>query len=261
MVAVARGDSAPDDARGEASDFRIRSELAFVFRCVFSTEGLAGTIGVLLAISLWSSKFGRRPDAKFDSELAYMLAHLVMFLIIPVATARITLRMAPEDMGLGGGKPRVWIPYLLCFAAVVAPFIWYGTRRPEFLAYYPLWVTARQSPEDFMFHQGVMFFVMLANEFFFRGFMLFVLARRMSPTAAIVFQMIPYAMAHAAKPPLEYFASVFAGLALGCMAWRGRSIWPGVWLHWLCAMWIDASAAPDAATRVPRALLGLLGLG
>ncbi|MCK4323968.1 MAG: CPBP family intramembrane metalloprotease, partial [Armatimonadetes bacterium] len=82
---------------------------------------------------------------------------------------------------------------------------------------------------------GLYFFVW---EFFFRGFLLNLLALRYG-AFAIVIQMVPFVMMHFPKPEVETFAAIIAGLALGIMCYHGKSF-IGAWLlHWGAATLLD----------------------
>ena len=50
---------------------------------------------------------------------------------------------------------------------------------------------------------------------------------------------LPYALIHIHKPFPESIGSIFAGIALGYLALKGRSIWPGVALHLFIAWTTD----------------------
>ncbi|MDB4975327.1 MAG: hypothetical protein JWN48_3668, partial [Myxococcaceae bacterium] len=50
----------------------------------------------------------------------------------------------------------------------------------------------------------------------------------------------PYCMIHFSKPLLEVLAAIPAGIVLGLMAMRARSIWGGAALHVAVAWTMDA---------------------
>jgi hypothetical protein len=75
---------------------------------------------------------------------------------------------------------------------------------------------------------------LLCVEFFFRGFLLFPVARRLGWQAVPV-AMLPYALVHAGKPAWELFGSIAFGLALGDLALRSRSALYGLGVHILLA--------------------------
>jgi membrane protease YdiL (CAAX protease family) len=64
---------------------------------------------------------------------------------------------------------------------------------------------------------------MVAWEFIWRGFLLFGLEPKFG-YYAVLFQMIPFVILHNGKPAIETFGAIIAGLALGILALRTRSI-------------------------------------
>jgi membrane protease YdiL (CAAX protease family) len=87
-------------------------------------------------------------------------------------------------------------------------------------------------------------------EFFFRGFLLFALARYLGPLAIFV-MIVPYAMIHFGKPLAECLGSILAGIALGTVALRTASIYGGVAVHCAVAWSMDLFALA-ATDRLPR---------
>jgi membrane protease YdiL (CAAX protease family) len=82
-------------------------------------------------------------------------------------------------------------------------------------------------------------FLML--ELFFRGFLIFALARVIGSLAIFV-MIVPYAMIHFSKPLPECLGSIIAGLALGTVALRTGSIAGGVLVHCAVAWSMDLLA-------------------
>ena len=79
------------------------------------------------------------------------------------------------------------------------------------------------------------FFLMLCNEFFFRGFLLLPLLPRFGWHAAFISAM-PYALLHVGKPLAETLGSIPYALALSYLAIRSGSVMYGVILHWVLAV-------------------------
>src|SRR5690606_8307604 len=69
-----------------------------------------------------------------------------------------------------------------------------------------------------------------ALEFFFRGVMLFTLARRLGAQAIFV-MTIPYTLIHFGKPLPETLGAIVTGIVFGTLALRTRSIFGGVIVH------------------------------
>ena len=72
--------------------------------------------------------------------------------------------------------------------------------------------------------------------------MLFAFAKDLGSKSVLV-STIPFVLMHFGKPQAEVYSSVAAGFILGWLAWRSRSIWPGVILHWLVATSMDFFAS------------------
>ena len=77
-----------------------------------------------------------------------------------------------------------------------------------------------------------------ALEFFFRGFMVHGLRQRFGIYAIFV-MTVPYCMIHFGKPMTETLAAIGAGIILGLMSLKTRSIWLGACLHVAVAMSMD----------------------
>jgi membrane protease YdiL (CAAX protease family) len=79
---------------------------------------------------------------------------------------------------------------------------------------------------------------MFCWEFFFRGYLLFGLARTVKWLAVIV-QAVVFGALHWYKVPLELAASFGAGIVLGILALRAKSFLPCFALHWLVSVSFD----------------------
>ena len=70
----------------------------------------------------------------------------------------------------------------------------------------------------------------------------------MAGSGAIVVMMVPYCMIHYGKPMPETFGAIGAGLILGTVAMRTRSIWGGVLIHVGVAWTMDLFAVTHCPT-------------
>jgi membrane protease YdiL (CAAX protease family) len=143
--------------------------------------------------------------------------------------------------------------YLILFALIfpivlAAPHLFRG-----FYLTYPFYKWANRSPLDFWLWEGLYALQFVSLEFFFRGFMLRALRARFG-SGAIFVMVVPYCMIHYGKPMPETFGAIVAGLVLGTLAMRTRSIWGGVMLHIAVALTMDLMATahcPPADTGEP----------
>ena len=112
--------------------------------------------------------------------------------------------------------------------------------RGDFSTYYPFYQNAH-GWHDLLIWELLYFAQFAALEFFFRGFMLHPLKRCMGAYAIFV-MVVPYCMIHFGKPFLECFAAIIAGVVLGTLSLRTRSIWCGAMIHMSVAITMDVAA-------------------
>ena len=122
---------------------------------------------------------------------------------------------------------------LLCVAAV--------SFLPDFQRIYPFYPLADRSWLDLLLWELGYAAQFVALEFFFRAFLLEGLRRCLGPGAILV-MLLPYCMLHVPKTGLETAGSIIAGLVLGMMAMRWRSIWGGVLVHTTIAVSMDVAS-------------------
>ena len=144
----------------------------------------------------------------------------------------------------------IWI-YVALFL-VVLPAVVIAAQYESFYRTYPFYKLANRSAFDFWTWQALYILQFLSLEFFFRGYMLRGL-RSMGSTAIFV-MIIPYCMIHFGKPFTETMGAVVAGIVLGTLAMRTRSIWGGVLIHVGVALTMDLLAVghcPPADSGLP----------
>ena len=93
---------------------------------------------------------------------------------------------------------------------------------------------------NFVIWELFYFLQFIALEFLFRGFLLHGTKRRFGVYAIFV-MTIPYCMIHFGKPLPETIGAIVAGIVLGAMSLKSKSIWPGVMLHYGIAIMMDLS--------------------
>jgi hypothetical protein len=164
--------------------------------------------------------------------------NFLLLFVGPVLLIRLVFRERLGEYGLCLGESRTWGRWLLVLLAVMLPLVAIASRTPDFQAFYPRYDPARDNAWRLLPSMAGWLVYFLAWEFFFRGFLLFGLGRRLG-AIAIFIQMVPFVMAHFPKLELESLSAIVAGIALGAMAWRGKSCL-GPWLlHWLVATAMD----------------------
>ncbi len=172
---------------------------------------------------------------------SYLYSHVaafVLLMIVPLVLSFFVLRMTPADLGVRvKGAGREFRIVLLLFLAFV-PVVILMAQTAGFQAKYPKLPLIKDSFHYFMLYQAAYLIKWLAWEFFFRGFLLFGLYKRYGE-GAILFSTMPFVIAHWGKPEPEIFAAIAAGFILCRLSLNGRSIVPGMVLHFLVAGSMD----------------------
>ncbi len=145
------------------------------------------------------------------------------------------------DMGLRlrGFVQHAWI-YGVCLLFVL-PALWLVSRQPDFGTYYPFYKSASRSYFDLLLWEGMYFTQFFGLELFFRG--LWLGALRPSLGSGAIFSMcVPYCMIHFGKPYLEANGAIVAGVVLGSLSMRTKSIYAGFLVHITVALLMDLLA-------------------
>jgi membrane protease YdiL (CAAX protease family) len=142
------------------------------------------------------------------------------------------------DLGLRGRGflKHAWI--YCFFLAVVLPAMFVVSRSPDFGSYYPFYKGASRSWYDFLLWEAMYFAQFFALEMFFRGFWLGTLRKSLG-SGAIFAMAVPYCMIHYGKPYLEACGAIVAGIALGSLSMKTKSIYQGFLVHVTVAALMD----------------------
>ena len=181
------------------------------------------------------------------SEWHLLVAHawwalwrVLGFLLIPMIVIRLSGdRIRDQYCGTRGFTEHLWI-YLLAFAVVFVAVI--GVSYTEgFSSHYPFYEYAHRSWFDLLTWELLYVLQFLGLEYFFRGWWLRSCERALG-SHAIFAMVVPYVMIHFGKEWAETVGATFAGIFLGTLAMRTRSIWGGFLVHCLVAISMDVAA-------------------
>ncbi len=131
--------------------------------------------------------------------------------------------------------------YLVLFLLILPVVVAAPRLFSGFYLTYPFYKWANRSAFDLWAWEAMYAVQFMSLEFFFRGFMLKALRPRFGSYAIFV-MVVPYCMIHYGKPMPETFGAIGAGLVLGTLAMRTRSIWGGVLIHAGVAISMDVLA-------------------
>jgi len=165
--------------------------------------------------------------------LGYLVLPAIAIAIIP------GVRLRDQHLSVRGTINHLWL-YAALFAAVF-PAVVIASRTGSFQETYPFYKWANRSSKDLWLWEAMYAAQFLSLEFFFRGVMLSCL-RRVAGANAIFVMIVPYCMIHYGKPMPETLGAIGAGLILGTLAMRTRSIWGGVLIHVGVAISMDVLA-------------------
>jgi uncharacterized protein len=162
------------------------------------------------------------------------------YFVLPALLLRFGLREQLSDYGIKPyGALAGWPIYVVMFAVMV-PLVALMSGNEHFQQTYPFYALTRNESlwPTFWAWEAMYAVQFFALEFFFRGFLLHGIRPRFG-AYAIPVMVVPYCMIHFYKPMPEAFASIVAGLALGYMSLRTRSIWLGAAIHVTVALSMD----------------------
>jgi uncharacterized protein len=188
-------------------------------------------------------------------ELAGLLAFAVgcvFWYVVPAAVlVKFAFRERLTDYGVKlAGWSSGWKIYIV-FVAVMVPLVLVFSAEPTFQRIYPFYRgwTPADGWNRLLAWELAYALQFVALEFFFRGFLVHGLKHRFGVYSVFV-MTVPYCMIHFQKAVPECVASIVAGVALGLMSLKTRSVWLGAALH------ISVAWGMDACSLWRKGLLG-----
>jgi len=163
----------------------------------------------------------------------YVVLPMIVLAVLPGE------RIRDYHVSARGFVKHLWI-YVALFCAVL-PAVLAASHTSSFRHTYPFYRLANRSYFDLCAWEVLYALQFVSLEFFFRGFILNGL-RRVCGANAIFVMIVPYCMIHYGKPLPETLGAIGAGLILGTLAMRTRSIWGGVLIHIGVAATMDVLA-------------------
>lgn len=142
----------------------------------------------------------------------------ILFGLVPALVVILAFRDRLGAYGLGIGDWRWGVGLAVLGCAVMTPVVIALGSGPEFGDYYR--VGAAPLGDLLVTH----LLELVPAEFLMRGFLMFVLLRRIGPLGLVVAQ-VPFVFAHLGKPELELFSTILGGAVFGWLNWRTGSIW------------------------------------
>jgi membrane protease YdiL (CAAX protease family) len=208
-------------------------------------------IAVVTALCLTMNKYLpdfisiiRFPGNEQLSQLGNWVFILCAFyFIVPVLVIKFVFREDLSDYGLKwkGAFKDYWL--YIVMLCVMVPLVAFFSTTQSFQARYPFYDLAAGETlnPNFWIWEGMYFLQFFSLEFFFRGFMTHGLKHRFGYYSVFV-MTIPYCMIHFGKPMPETIAAIAAGIILGTLSLKSRSILLGVCIHYSVGLMMDLFA-------------------
>lgn len=207
----------------------------------FKTTFVLTIVAVISTVNYYYGNHSFLKDVFADtfpdrSQLVYMsvifrnIARFVFSFILPLILIKWPLRGKFRDYGLGFGDWRFGAKVTVIFVLAMLPVLWLVSASETFARTYPACPGVKTDWSKFLLFVSTYFIYMAGWEFLWRGFMLFGLKDKLGYYAILV-QTIPFVILHYGKPAAESFSAIFAGVALGILAWRSRSFWYPMMTH------------------------------
>jgi membrane protease YdiL (CAAX protease family) len=220
-----------------------------------SVQPVAGFLAKLLGGPACESHIRNVLDRWGAGQLSVLLwwfgVAATCYVAIPVLVIKVVLGERLSNYGVKLHCLTEGWPIYVAFLAGMIPLVAVFSAEPHFQATYPFYRIADRSGlnADFLAWEIAYALQFVALEFFFRGFIVHGTKHRLGVDSVYV-MTVPYCMIHFQKPLPECFASIAAGVILGFMSLKTRSIWLGAALH------ISVAWGMDFASLYRRGLIG-----
>jgi membrane protease YdiL (CAAX protease family) len=163
-----------------------------------------------------------------------------MYLIIPALIVKMIFREKLSDNGLKlRGAFKDWRIYVVMLV-IMLPLVYFFSSTGSFQKRYPFFQMDSENPawNDLFIWELFYFSQFIALEFFFRGFVTLGLRHRFGYYSVFI-MMIPYCMIHFGKPMPETIGAILAGIILGTLSLKSRSVILGIMIHYSIAISMD----------------------
>jgi membrane protease YdiL (CAAX protease family) len=188
--------------------------------------------GVALTFSTW--KFANYTPSQQWGQ--WVTVHVVNDFVVPLLMVILLFTASPKEFGLRRGdwqKGWRWgfgLTGLFLVALPILPLTpFYAEMRSQ---YRQTWLPPVNDWSDVIWLEVTTLIYMFCWEYFFRGFLLFGLAKGFG-IVGVLLQAVLFGLAHWNKPPMELYFSFGGGVLLGAVCWRCQSFLPGFIAHGL----------------------------
>jgi membrane protease YdiL (CAAX protease family) len=236
-----------------ANEGKINGKIIFI--CIYVAFGLTLIhyfMDVSFTVDFLKSIHATGFAARFESRMAasqlwrlawWAILIINIYAVIQMLIIRFGFKQSLSDYGLRFNGAFKDIQLYFVMLCIMIPLVLYCSTTKSFQSRYPFYdLKPGEKPfPDFMIWELLYFLQFFALEFFFRGFVLHGLKNRFGFYSVFI-MTIPYCMIHFGKPLPETLAAIIAGIVLGVLSLKSRSIWLGVLIHYSVAITMDLCA-------------------
>lgn len=200
-------------------------------------------LGFIDSANRFGSFMNHGPDARLHSLCWWAGTIIFVYFVVPALLTRVVFKMKLRDMGLKfSGSMQGW-PLYAFMLAIMLPLVYYFSSTESFQMRYPFYkpVNGEDLWPNFFIWEVVYFFQFVSLEFFFRGFVTLG-TRKSFGYMSIFVMMVPYCMIHFGKPMPETIGAIIAGIVLGTLSLKSRSVILGILIHYSVAITMDLMA-------------------
>jgi membrane protease YdiL (CAAX protease family) len=187
--------------------------------------------------------FYQSENSRFNSLIYWVSILDLNYIIVPILVIKLILKEKASEFGLSLKLEKNFFQFYFVFMVFMLILVYFASKTSSFQSKYPFLKIYNSSQLDskFLIWELVYCSQFFCLEFFFRGFMVKGLQNKFG-LWSIFIMTIPYCMIHFGKPLPETIGSVFAGLILGYISYRGKGILAGFLMHITVALAMDGMA-------------------
>lgn len=179
-------------------------------------------------------------EARIHQRTFWAVTRAAGYLGLPLVVIWAVLRAPVSDFGF---RVKGILPHARIYAAMllaIAPAVVAASFTAPFQQTYPFYHLNNDEPlwPRFWLWELLYASQFVTLEFFFRGFLLHGLKRRLGYPAVWV-MIVPYVMIHFDKPFAECLGAIVAGFVLGTLSLQTGSMWWGAAIHTAVAWSMD----------------------
>jgi hypothetical protein len=195
------------------------------------------------AANAFGNYMNNGPDARIHTLCWWSGVIIFVYFVVPAIITRFFFKQKLSDMGLTFKNSMQGWPLYVIMLGVMIPLVYFCSGTTSFQSRYPFYklVPGESMWPNFFIWELVYFIQFASLEFFFRGFITLG-TRRSFGYMSIFVMMVPYCMIHFGKPMPETIGAIIAGIVLGTLSLKSRSVILGIMIHYSVAITMDLMA-------------------